>query len=122
MVYWHFLNKDGSVHWHDVITVASLLLPILAVMYLAVSSESPPTLQSACRCADVGAGSADRRCGPAAMREDHKKEKEELEQDEAEVAAAPWRKEEVELRRRARNSNSMGVPSHADIVAGNVPS
>ena len=56
------------------------------------------------------------------MREDHKKEKEELEHDEAEVAAAPWRKEEVELRRRARNSNSMGVPSHADIVAGNVPS
>ena len=121
MVYWHFLNKDGSVHWHDVITVASLLLPILAVMYLAVSSESPPALRSACRCADVGAGSAE-RCNPAAMREDHKKEKEELEQDEAEVAAAPWRKEEVELRRRARNSNSMGVPSHADIVAGNVPS
>ena len=122
MVYWHFLNKDGSVHWHDVITVASLLLPILAVMYLAVSSESLPALRSACRCADVGAGSADRCWSRTAMREDHKKEKEELEQDEAEVAAAPWRKEEVELRRRARNSNSMGVPSHADIVAGNVPS
>ena len=49
MVYWHFLNKDGSVHWHDVITVASLLRPILAVMYLAVSSESSPTLRSGSR-------------------------------------------------------------------------
>ena len=82
--------RSGDFDWHGVLAVASLVLPLLFVIVFGCKSAV----------------------------EDKKKEKEEDAADEAEIADQPWRKNEIEMRQRARKSNTVPVPAHASVLAG----
>jgi|MEHZ01.2.fsa_nt_MEHZ010440434.1_1 hypothetical protein len=82
--------RSGEFDWHGVVSVGSLMIPLLFVIVYGIKSAL----------------------------EDKKKEKEEDAADELEATEQPWRKEEIAMRQRARKSTAVPIASHASVLAG----
>ena len=82
--------RSGDFDWHGALAVGSLVLPLLFVIVFGCKSAF----------------------------EDKKKEKEEDAADDLKMEQMPWRKEEIQMRQRARKANAVPVPAHASVLAG----
>ena len=82
--------RSGEFDWHGLISIGSLVLPLLFVIAFGCKSAY----------------------------EDKKKEKDEDAQDELLMSEQPWRKDEIQARQRARKSTAVPVPAHASVLAG----
>lgn len=87
MVMW---KRNGDFDWHGVISIASLVLPLLFLIVFGIKS----------------------------MREDKAHEKAAERADAEEIEQQPWRKEEILMRQRKRKENVIPIPGHAATLAG----